>query len=342
MQQPHNGSSPPVPSQLIDRFGRRITYIRLSITDRCNLRCQYCMPEEGITYVDRKDLLTFEEIERVIAVGAQLGVSKLRITGGEPFLRKGLIESISRMNQIEGISSIHITTNGTLIDQHIPHFKELGIKSVNLSLDSLDEDRFFEITRRNDLHKVMDALTLLIDHEISTKINMVVMNQRNISDILPMIELTKHLPISVRYLEEMPFNGVGAYDDMALWDHKKILDFIRDAHPNLYPVENGPNSTSVNYKIPGYAGSFGIIASYSRLFCGTCNRIRLTPIGLLKTCLYDNGIFNIRDLIRNGATDQDLATALKSALANRAKDGKEAEARRSDSLVQESMATIGG
>ena len=327
---------------LYDNHGRIINYLRVAVTDRCNLRCQYCMPEEGITYVDRKELLTFEEMERVISVGAQLGISKLRITGGEPFLRKGLIESISRMNQIEGISSIHITTNGTLITQHIPSFTELGIKSVNLSLDSLDEARFFEITRRDDLHKVMEALTLLMDHDIPTKINMVVMNQRNVVDILPMIELTKHLPISVRFLEEMPFNGVGAYSDMALWDHKKILDFIRDAHPKLYAIENGPNSTSVNYKIPGYQGSFGIIASYSRLFCGTCNRIRLTPIGLLKTCLYDNGIFNIRDLIRNGATDDDLATALKSALANRAKDGKAAEARRSNHLVQESMATIGG
>ena len=327
---------------LYDNHGRIINYLRLAVTDRCNLRCQYCMPEEGIKYVQRADLLTYEEIERVISLFAGLGISKVRITGGEPFLRKGLVDFISRINRIEGVNSIHITTNGTLTKDLIPSFQSIGIKSVNLSLDSLDPVRFKMITRRDDLSKVMDSLTLLVEHDIPTKINMVVMNGKNIEDIIPMLDLTRHLPISVRFLEEMPFNGIGVNDQMSIWSHVEILNYIKERHPGLYPIENGPNSTSVNYKIPGFEGSFGIIASYSRLFCGTCNRIRLTPMGLLKTCLYDSGVFNIRDLIRNAASDQDIKIALLSALGSRAKDGIEAEKLRSSQMINESMATIGG
>jgi len=308
----------------------------------CNLRCQYCMPEQGIDYVARTALLTYEEIERIITLFASLGINKIRLTGGEPFLRKGLMGFIQRINKIDGVDSIHITTNGTLTKDLIPSFKDVGIKSVNLSLDSLDPDRFREITRRDDLDKVMESLHLLIEHDITTKINMVVMHNKNVEDILSMIELTKHLPISVRYLEEMPFNGSGVHDEMALWNHQHILDYIREAHPGLVAMANEANSTSINYSIPGYTGSFGIIASYSRLFCGTCNRLRLTPTGLLKTCLYDGGIFNIRDIIRAGATDDDLKTTLMSAIGSRAKDGKEAEKLRSSQLISESMATIGG
>ena len=327
---------------LFDNHGRVINYLRVAVTDRCNLRCQYCMPEQGITYVERKELLTYEEIERVINLFAGLGISKVRITGGEPFLRKGLSEFISRVNQINGVDSIHITTNGTLIKDLIPSFSSMGIRSVNLSLDSLDPKRFEEITRRDNLDEVMDCLTQLIEYDIPTKINMVVMNGRNIEDIEQMLLLTKHNDLSVRFLEEMPFNGNGVHEDMGLWNHQLIIDHISKLHPEFYPIQNEPNSTSINYKIPGYAGSFGIIASYSRLFCGTCNRIRLTPTGLLKTCLYDAGIFNIRDLIRNGATDDDLRNALLSALSNRAKDGHEAEQNRKENFIQESMATIGG
>lgn len=300
------------------------------------------MPEEGIEYVQRSSLLTYEEMERIITLFATLGIHKIRITGGEPFLRKGMMECIERINNISGIKSIHVTTNGTLTGDLIPHFERIGIKSVNLSLDSLDPQRFKKITRRDDLDKVMESLTKLIDHDITTKINMVVMHDKNIEDVLPMIELAKHMPISVRFLEEMPFNGSGVHDKMALWDHKRILEYIRSNHKGIHPVVNEPNSTSVNYSIPGYSGFVGIIPSYSRTFCGTCNRLRLTPTGLMKTCLYDGGIFNIKDLLRAGATDEELKTALLSAIGSRAKNGFEAEQQRTNNLISESMATIGG
>jgi cyclic pyranopterin phosphate synthase len=300
------------------------------------------MPEEGIQYVDKKELLSFEELERIVRVFAQLGINKVRITGGEPFVRKGIMDFLHTLSDIAGIDSIHITTNGTLTDSVVPELQSLGVKSVNLSLDTLDPGRFYTITRRDSFDRVMTTLTELVEQDMPTKINMVVMSRHNIEDILPMIELTKHMPISVRFLEEMPFNGTGTHDDIAVWDYVKILEFIKSHHTGLYKVEDGPNSTSMNYKIPGYQGSVGIIASYTRLFCGSCNRIRLTPTGLLKTCLYDDGVFNIKDLLRAGADDKMMAHALIEALSHRAKDGFEAERNRSWHKISESMATIGG
>jgi len=327
---------------LYDNHGREISYLRVAVTDRCNLRCQYCMPEEGIKYVERESLLSYEELYRIISLVAAKGIEKIRITGGEPFLRKDLMSFIERINDIDGVNSIHLTTNGTLMNEHIPSFTKVGIKSVNLSLDSIDPKRFHQITRRDDLDKVMESLHLLIEHDVTTKINMVVMKKHNIEDILPMIELTKHLPISVRFLEEMPFNGSGMNDDIGVWSHQEIRSYIQEHHPGLVPLAFEKSSTSMNYKIPGYSGELGIIASYSRTFCGTCNRLRLTPTGLLKTCLYDQGIFNIKDLMRAGASDQEVETALLQAIGSRAKDGHEAESRRSSHTVSESMATIGG
>jgi len=327
---------------LYDNHGRVINYLRIAVTDRCNLRCHYCMPEQGIQYVDRGELLTFEELERIVSLFATQGISKIRITGGEPFVRKGMMEFLHRINSIDGIDSMHITTNGTLTRTRIAELKSTGIKSVNLSLDSLNKEKFFEITRRDSYEEVMGTFHELLAHEIPTKINMVVMSQHNLADIIPMIELARNNPVSVRFLEEMPFNGSGIHDDMATWDHVKILDYIKSYYPNLYKINDGPNSTSMNYKIPGFRGSLGIIASYTRLFCGTCNRIRLTPTGQLKTCLYDSGVFNIKDLIRAGASDQETLTALTNALSHRAKDGFEAEHKRGENPISESMATIGG
>ena len=326
---------------LFDNHDRKIDYLRLAVTDRCNLRCLYCMPSQGITYVDRSDLLTYEEMERIVRLFGTLGVSKVRITGGEPFLRKGLMDFLERLRAIPEIEGLHMTTNGTLTLPFISRMAKT-LNSVNLSLDSLDKERFAAITRRDDFEKVMKSLDAFLDNGIPTKINMVVMNGRNIEDIVPMINFTKDRPISVRFLEEMPFNGTGWDQELELWNHVDILQFIENHFGKLERLTSPNNSTSVNYTVPGFAGSIGIIASYTRSFCGTCNRIRLTPTGTLKTCLYDNGIFNIRDLIRQGASDPELVQALQDALGNRAIDGFEAERRRSVGSISESMATIGG
>jgi GTP 3',8-cyclase len=328
---------------LFDNHGREINYLRLAVTDRCNLRCFYCMPEEGINYMPKKELLTYEEMERMVRIMAGLGINKIRITGGEPFLRKGMMQFIETLHNIEGIEQLNITTNGTLTKDLIPDFKKVGIASVNLSLDSLDEKRFFDITRRDNFKTVMDTFQQLLDYNITTKINAVVMNGRNIDDIIPMVELARNNPVSVRFIEEMPFNGTGKDNAQIPWDFLKILEHIKAQYPYLQKIEDPKHSTSFNYKIPGFRGTFGIIAAYSRLFCGSCNRIRLTPQGVLKTCLYDDGVFNLKNLLRAGGTDEHLKMALLDALGHRAKDGFEAEQNRNFGLpVSESMATIGG
>ena len=327
---------------LYDQHGRVMNYMRLAVTDRCNLRCQYCMPECGIDFTSRSDLLTYEEMLRVVRIFAEEGVEKIRITGGEPFVRKDLMEFLTELNDVQGVKHIHMTTNGTLLEGKLEQLRQLGITSINLSLDSLDRQRFFEITRRDELDLVMSNLRQMMDMDFDVKINMVVMSNKNTDDIISMLEFAKENPVSVRFLEEMPFNGVGIKNGAKFWSHIEILDFIKSNFPLVKKIEDRPHSTSMNYSIDGFKGDFGIIASYSRTFCGSCNRIRVTPQGMLQTCLYDGGVFNLRDLIRAGASNIEILNALKSALSHRAIDGYEAENRRSQSSISESMASIGG
>lgn len=327
---------------LYDNHGRRINYVRLAVTDRCNLRCFYCMPEEGIKYVGRNELLSYEEMERLLRLLFDMGITKLRITGGEPFVRRNMMAFLRTVSEI-GFEQINITTNGTLTADLVPELKEIGIHSVNLSLDSLDPERFFAITRRDVFPKVMETFHALVEHGIKTKINAVVMDGKNIDDLVPMAELARDYPVDIRFIEEMPFNGEGSHYPVLEWNHRKIVEHLRTAFPDLEKIPDPPHSTSMNYTIPGFQGKVGIIAAYSRTFCGTCNRIRITPNGMLKTCLYDNGVFNVRDLMRAGATQEQIRDTFLEALGNRAKDGWEAERNRSFGMpVTESMSTIGG
>ncbi|MEM1122341.1 MAG: GTP 3',8-cyclase MoaA [Bacteroidota bacterium] len=329
--------------KLYDNHGRIINYVRLAVTDRCNLRCFYCMPEEGIKYVPQKALLTYEEMERTVRLLVSMGVDKVRITGGEPFVRRDMMTFLTNLSKIDGLQKINLTTNGTLTEPLVPDLKKIGVKSINLSLDSLDKERFFEITRRDEFYNVMGTFHQLLKHGIDTKINAVVMEGKNIDDLIPMAMLTKDHPVSIRFIEEMPFNGEGAHYQTLTWHHRKILAYLRETFPDMQKLPDPPNSTAQHYQIPGYQGNIGIIAAYSRTFCGSCNRIRITPKGMLKTCLYDDGVFNIRDIMRSGATDAQLRDTFLEAFRNRAKDGFEAEQRRDFGLpIRESMASIGG
>ncbi len=323
---------------LKDGYGRTINYLRLAVTDRCNLRCFYCMPEEGINYVRRSELLTYEEMVRLVHLLCELGVEKLRITGGEPFLRKDIMDFLRMMSK-SALKEIHMTTNGTLTYQHIPVLKSLGVQSVNLSLDSLDSQRFFQITRRDSFQTVMKTFHRLMEFEIPTKINMVVMAGRNTEDIIPMAGLAEKYPVSVRFIEEMPFNGTGD-TPVEPWDHVMIRNRLEQHFPSLRKIPTKPGATASHLHVDGFEGNLGIIAAYSRTFCGTCNRLRVTPKGVLRTCLYDEGVFNIREIMRQGATDTQLADLIIDAVAHKAKDGFEAESQRS--RLSESMSTIGG
>lgn len=324
---------------LKDNHGRPVNYLRLAVTDRCNLRCFYCMPEHGIDWLDRKELMTWEEMLQVCRVLVKMGIDKIRITGGEPFARKNFMEFLTELAAIEGLKELTLTTNGVLTKQYVPQLKALGIKSVNLSLDTLDANRFFAITRRDELPKVLETMHELLQHDIAVKINAVVMEGKNTEDIIPLAELTKELPVAVRYIEEMPFNGNGSYQGLS-WDHLRILETLKAKYPGIEKLQDPMHSTSYNYRVPGHKGSVGIIAAYTRSFCGTCNRVRITPQGMLKTCLYDNGVLNIKDLVRDGLNEEQIQQAVLQAIEHRAKDGWEAEKSRQEN--HESMAAIGG
>jgi molybdenum cofactor biosynthesis protein A len=317
--------------------------LRLAVTDRCNLRCFYCMPEEGLNWLSRKELMTYEEMLQTCTLLVNMGIEKIRITGGEPFVRKDLMKLLSSLADLPGLNELTLTTNGVLTAPYVSELKKIGIRSVNLSLDTLDANRFFTITKRDEFEKVMETLEQLLKHDMEVKINAVVMDGKNTQDISSLVELTKELPVSVRFIEEMPFNGDGHVYGGLQWDYIRILDEIKQKFPTIEKFTDPAYSTSYNYQIPGHKGNIGIIAAYSRTFCGTCNRIRITPDGELKTCLYDNGVLNIKDLMRSGLSDGDLQTKLIDAFSIRPKDGFEAEHNRNvNHPAHESMATIGG
>lgn len=325
---------------LTDNHGRPVNYLRLAVTDRCNLRCFYCMPAHGLEWLERKELMTWEEMLQMCSVLVKMGIEKIRLTGGEPFARRNFMEFLTALSKIDGLKEITLTTNGVLTAPYISRLKELGIKSVNLSLDTLDRERFKNITRRDELPKVLDTLHELLRYDMRVKLNAVVMEGKNTEDIIPLVELTKELPVSVRFIEEMPFNGNGTYTGL-IWDHIKILDTIKKRYRDIQKVTDPKYSTSYNYSIPGYKGTVGIIAAYTRSFCGTCNRIRITPQGMLKTCLYDSGVLNVKDLLRAGHDETAMQEAIIAAINTKAKDGWEAERNRKE-FVSESMAAIGG
>lgn len=328
--------------QLFDNHGRPISYLRLAVTDRCNLRCTYCMPEHGLEWLSRRDLLTYEEMLRLSKLLVGLGINKIRITGGEPFVRKDMIKFLSALAETDGLQQINLTTNGVATGQFIPQLLQLGIRSVNLSLDTLDRARFFEITRRDELPAVLQTLETLLRHDVKVKINAVVMQGQNDADIIPLAELAEKLPVDVRFIEEMPFNGGDHTVTRPYWDHQRILETLRSRWPDLQKIADPPASTSMNYQQAGHLGNIGIIAAWTRSFCGTCNRIRITPQGVLKTCLYDRGVLNLRDLMRDGLSDAELTQELLEAFGKRHKDGWEAEKATAGQGISESMAMIGG
>ena len=325
---------------LFDNHGREMSYLRLAVTDRCNLRCTYCMPAEGIAYLPEKKLLSWEEMLRIVHVLNQLGIRKVRITGGEPFVRPGLMEFLQELAKIENLE-ICLTTNGVLLENHLDSLLNLGIKNVNLSLDSLDSECFFKITRRNDFDQVYRNLMRMIEANFIVKLNAVVMHGMNETDILPLVNFTEKHPVSVRFIEEMPFNGSGLVEEKLFWDYRRILSHIKTEFPHIEEVPMAYGETSKNYHVPGFMGDVGIIAAFSRTFCGSCNRIRVTSLGQVKTCLYDDGVFDLKDYLRLGVSDEDLKNTMIKIFGERPKDGFEAENNRKG-VINESMTSIGG
>ena len=329
-------------SKLIDSFGRQINYVRLAVTDRCNLRCQYCMPAHGIEIVPRKELLTYKEMYRVIRVLTELGVNKIRLTGGEPFVRKDFIEFLEMLSFNDLLDDINITTNGAMIYKHIKTLEKLQkVKNINLSIDSLQADKFNEITRRNVFDEVFKTMEALEKSNMNLKLNVVVQSGINTNEITDFVRLTKEKDIAVRFIEEMPFNGKGQREMKESWNYNKILNEIKSEF-NVVEIQSEKSSTSRNFSIQNHKGSVGIIPAFTRTICSDCNRIRITSTGTFKNCLFDDGVFNLRDFIRNGASNEDLKELFLSLVKEKPENGFIAEANRTKGNVSESMSTIGG
>lgn len=327
--------------QLVDNFGRQISYLRLAITDRCNLRCQYCMPAHGIDIVDREELLTYKEMYRITRVLSELGVNKVRLTGGEPFVRKGFMSFLEMLDFNDLLDEINITTNGVLISKHLEQIEKLKVKSINLSLDSLNREKFKTITRRDQFEKTYKTLDLLENSKLNLKLNVVVQSGINTDEIIDFVELTKTRNIAVRFIEEMPFNGVGQKQTNEIWNYNKILSEINREFPSTEKLKDKKSSTSMNFKVENHKGTFGIIPAFTRTICSDCNRIRITATGMFKNCLFDDGVFNIREFMRKGASNEELKDLFLKLVAKKPKDGFVAEANRGTD-VSESMSTIGG
>ncbi len=298
------------------------------------------MPQSGIDFVSRDDLLSYEEMLRLLKIFKSLEVTKLRITGGEPLVRKGVIEFLEEIKAQQIMDGFYLTTNATTTLPHIQRLVDAGLQSVNISLDTLDKNKFLDITKRDQLDNVLASMNAFYQLDVPIKVNMVVTKGSNEADIIPMAQLAEHRNIQVRFLEEMPFNGVNEVKPQFM-THHDILHKLKTSLPNMTskPFQHG--STSQNYSVEGWKGDVGIIASYSRTFCGSCNRLRVTPTGQLKTCLYGKNDLDLRKKLRNGSSDAEVRQAIIHAVANKPVDGISAERSRF-STISESMATIGG
>ena len=333
-----NSQGPVSDTHLMDNFNRPINYLRLSITDRCNLRCRYCRPEEGVPFVPHGEILSFEELERLTTIFCALGVDKVRVTGGEPFARRGCLPFLQRLKKIKGLNSLHVTTNGVETEQYLASLTELGIDSINLSLDTLDHRRFWQITRRDHFEDVMQTLQDIIERRIPLKINSVILADTSDEEIIGLSRLAQKFPITLRFIEKMPFSGTVRPEKLV---NCNLLQRLKRIFPAMKERPQNFPSTARIYSLPRYKGSIGIIHGYSRLFCSTCNKVRITPTGMLKTCLYDNGVLDLKKMLRAGAENREIEASVQNCIQNRSKNGHEAEllAKRAK---EPSMASIGG
>jgi GTP 3',8-cyclase len=300
---------------LIDGFNRPITYLRVSVTDKCNLRCIYCMPEGGLPWLRREEILSYEEIEAIVRAAASVGVRAIRLTGGEPLVRRNLSRLVEAIAAVPGIEDVALSTNGLLLEEQLPELVAAGLRRINLSLDTLREERFAEIARRPGLSTVLRAIDAAIAAGLAPlKINCVVMRGRNDDELADFAQLTRERPVFVRFIEVMPVHeNVGLQRD-AYIASDEILARV-SAIGRLLPV-SGPqgNGPARYFAFPGAPGAVGVITPLSHDYCERCNRVRLTADGRLRLCLFGDHALDLRSPLRNGATMEEIATLLRSAM----------------------------
>ena len=301
--------------QLVDGHGRVIGDVRVSVTDRCNFRCQYCMPAEGLAWLERDQVLTFEEIQRLVALLASMGVHDVRLTGGEPLVRREFPRLAAMLAEINGVEDVSVTTNGFLLERDAEALTRAGINRFNVSIDSLQRDRFYEITRRDSLPRVLAGLEALAKfpeaHPI--KINAVGMRGFTETEILPMAKFAREHPYQVRFIEFMPLDADHNWDPSSVLTGDEIRAAIHEVYP-LEPEPREPSATARTYRFADGQGKIGFINPVSEPFCGDCNRIRITAEGKLRTCLFSLNETDLRTPLRSGTTDTELEQIIRDAV----------------------------
>ncbi|XP_046977739.1 molybdenum cofactor biosynthesis protein 1 [Vanessa cardui] len=312
--QPDTQSSDSKVAPLVDLYGRQHNYLRISLTERCNLRCQYCMPAEGVPLSARDALLTRAELLRLVHVFAALGVTKLRLTGGEPSVRSDLVDIVQELSGVPGVRTLAMTSNGLALLRRLPALQRAGLRALNLSLDSLRPERFESMARRPGLPRVLASMDLALQLGFdSVKVNTVLMKGFNDDEVSDFVELTRERKIDVRFIEFMPFSG-NRWQDERLVSERDALAAARRAHPRLARDADDACRTATMWRVPGYAGRVGFISSMTKPFCSTCNRLRLTADGNLKVCLFGEAETSLREALRGGASDADLEALVRAAL----------------------------
>jgi len=326
---------------LLDRFHRVHDYLRVSITDRCNLRCAYCMPESGLPWLDRAQVLSFEEITRFVRVCVSLGVTKVRITGGEPLVRRDVTGLVERLVGIDGIQDLSLTTNGVLLEELASPLRRAGLDRINISLDSLRRETFERLTRRDLFDRVMRGLeAAALAGFRPVKLNMVVVRGLNDGEIESFAELTRARPYHVRFLEYMPLDGDGRWCRDQIVSGAEMLARLEQLGPLDRVAADGPSDVARRYRFRGARGEIGLVLPVTEPFCAGCSRLRITAEGTIKNCLFGQQEWNARDLMRAGATDEDLCTLIRVAVGAKkaAFGGLDLDRDRSE----RSMSQIGG
>jgi len=302
-------------SKLFDSFHRHIYYLRVSVTDRCNLRCIYCMPPGGISWMPHNEILSYEEISAIVKMAAELGFTKIRLTGGEPLVRSGLSKLIKMLSQIEGIDEVSMTTNGTLLKEHALELKQAGLSRVNISLDTLKADRFRHITRLGELKDSLKGIEAAREANLEpVKINVVVMRGINDDEVVDFAKLTREKGWHIRFIELMPFANVTEFVPSS--EIRQSIVSLGTLEPCSPITGNGPTR---NYRLPRAKGTIGFISPLSEPFCSACNRLRLTSNGQLCPCLLSDVGIDLKGPLRNNATAQELKNLILKAIASKPK-----------------------
>ena len=326
---------------MTDNFGRNIDYIRISITDRCNLRCVYCMPEEGVESVAHNDILKFDEILRICRVLAKNGLKKVKITGGEPLVRRGAANLIKQIKDIEGIENVTITTNGVLLTEQYHNLVGAGVDSITVSLDTLDREKYTQLTRRDELERVLKGIALAQkEGQTRLKINTVPVYGLDEKEILSVVQFAKDYETDVRFIEVMPIGSGTEFETVTEDDIKKVIE-KHYGKLTLYSEKRG-NGPSVHYSLEGFKGKIGFISAVSHKFCDKCNRVRLTADGHLKTCLQFEAGVDLKPCLRGGGTDEDLEAELLKGIALKPKSHRFDEKDYFENREIRNMSQIGG